>query len=183
MAGLALALALLALVLLSPTRAPARGTIARRGTCPAATKHVKHAVKASHCTKRATRHRKPAAHQPSKHSHPVSKGTHKSPSTPAGQTPALCEDASAPVRSGSEFSCQDGSEPSCEDGTEPLAAAGSAIPLCPVEDESPSQAPGEECSLEASAECQSAEWACEGSSDAGEAALPCERAGTGEAVS
>jgi hypothetical protein len=180
MAGLALALALLAVVLMSPAGAPARGTIARRGACPAATKHAKRAVKGSHCTKRSTRHGKPAAHQPAKHAHPVSKSTSKSSSSPVAQTPALCEDASAPVHSGGEFSCRDGSEPSCEYGSEPVSAAGSGTPLCTVE--APSQTPGEECGPEGTAECQGAEWTCEGSLDAAEGALACERTGGGEAL-
>lgn len=185
MAGLALALALLAMVLLAPARAPARSTIARRGACPTAAKHVKRAVRGGHCTKRSTRHGKPAAHRPVKHAHPISKGTHRSSPSAARQIPALCEDASPPVRSGSEFSCQDGSEPSCEDGSEPVAGSGSGsgVPVCTAEVESSPQTPGEECGPEGTAECQSAEWACEGSPNGGEAALACEPAGGGEAGS
>ena len=181
MAVLALGLALLAMVIIAPAGASARGTIARRGACPSAEKHARHAIRASHCVKRATRHAKAISHQPQKHSHPVGKAHHTTPV--AVQTPALCEDASAPVRSGGEFSCQDGSEPGCEDGSEPTALFPGAIPLCPAVEEQTPPAAGEPCQTEATTECRPVEWSCEGSASAGEAPVACERSGGGEAAS
>jgi hypothetical protein len=180
MAVLALGLALLAMVFIAPAGAPARGTIARRGACPPAEKHARHAVRGSHCVKRASRHARPVSHQPQKHSHPVKKRTHRT-SPVAVQAPALCEDESAPVRSGGEFSCQDGSEPSCEDASEPTALSPGGVPLCPAVEEQAPPAAGEPCETEGTAECRPVEWSCEGS--VGEAAVPCERSGGGEAAS
>lgn len=183
MAGLVLALTVAAMVLVAPAGAPARGAIARRGACPAATKHAKHTLKAGHCTtRRSNRHAKPVSRQPAKHPRAVKKGTHRAPSV-AAQTPALCEDASAPVRSGGEFGCQDGSEPSCEDGSEPTAAAGSGAPVCLLASAPGGESPAEGCNLEAGVECQPGEWTCEESFGANEAPAACERTGEGEAVS
>lgn len=48
-----------------------------------------------------------------------------------GSTPALCEDASAPVRSpGGSYSCEDESEPECEDGSLPVPSSDGSMLLC-----------------------------------------------------
>jgi len=187
--ALALALALLAIALLAPARAPARATIAHRGSCPAGARHVKHtgkhAGKTSRCIRRSSRHGKPVTPQPAKHSHPVRKGSTRS-SNGTSPTLALCEDGSAPVSTSSTFACRDGSEPGCESGSEPGTGPGGA-PVCVVAAEAPSETTGETtgeaCSGEG--ECQTAEWTCEDSFNASEAPAGCERerSGGGEAVS
>lgn len=176
-AGLALALAILAMASIAGG-ASASGTIARRGSCPAGEKHARHAVRASHCVKRTVRRARPVSRQ---HSRPVRKGAHHP--TAAVPTPALCEDASAPVRAGGEFACQDGSEPGCEDGSEPTASSAGGVPLCPAAQGPPPGPPAEPCEAEGAAECQLPEWSCEGSIGSNEAPAPCERSGGGEAAS
>jgi hypothetical protein len=118
--------------------------------------------------------------QPAQHGHPVRKGSHKGVSAPV-QTPAVCEDGSAPVRGLEGSTCRDGSEPACEDGSEPVTAAAGGIPVCRAATESPGEAPAE-CG-EGPGECPAGEFSCEGTTDSGEAPLACEASGGGEATS
>jgi len=179
LSGVALTLALLAIALLAPARAPARGTIAHRGSCLSAAKHAKHAARAGHCTKHASHRGKPVTHQPAQHSHPVKKGTHQSP-MPA-PTPPLCEDASSAVRTSTGFVCRDGSEPGCDEGSEPVTATDGVIEGC-KSTESSTEMPAEACTTEGGG-CQAGEWSCEASLDANEAPMACEPTGGGEASS
>jgi len=152
---------LLGLVLLAPSGAPAHATTARHGSCPATTKHARHAARGTRCVKRAIHHAKPS-HPPTKHGHPPGKGSQRGSSAPT-RTAALCEDGSAPVRRQGGYSCADGSEPGCEAGGELLAASGAA-PLCQASAASAGEAPG--CSSEGASECQASEVSCEESSGA-----------------
>ena len=161
--------------------ASARGTIARRGSCPPGEKHARHQLKGRHCVKRSVRHAKPVSHQPHKQSHPVKKGTKHTPVV--AQTPALCEDASAPVQTDGEFACQDGSEPGCEDGSEPTLSTAGGLPLCPVLHGPAPGPPAEPCEAEGAGECQLPEWSCEDSVGSSEEPASCERSGGGEAAS
>ncbi len=182
MAGLALSLALLAMSIMAPAGAPAQGANPRPGACPSAGKHIRRGVRATgHCVKRSKRHHKAVSHRPRKHARPGKKGAGRRPSVPA-RVPALCEDASAPLRSEGEFSCEDGSEPSCEDGSEPTADPSGGVPLCPAVGDPASPLPDEPCEAEATGECHSVEWSCEASFDASEASVACEEGGGEEAT-
>lgn len=174
MAGLALGLALLALILLGPAGSPARATTVHRSACPAQMKHGKHPARATRCSRRVSSH---AKRRSQKHRQVKKRLTHTTlPATPA--TPALCEDGSMPVAGAGEFTCGDGSEPGCEDGSEPTQSAIGTAPLCPAEEDPSVEAPDGQCEPED--ECQTVEWNCEESAKAGEAAAACERAGGGE---
>jgi hypothetical protein len=176
--GLALALALLGIGLLSPARAPARAATVRRGVCTRTAKHAKHSAKTSRC-KRAARHAKPVAKKRAKQSHPAGGAAHEGTGAPS-QTPALCEDSSAPVRTSSgAYACRDGSEPACEAGGEPTTGPGGA-PVCATVAEAPSET-GESCTT--AGECESAEVSCESGSATAEVAALCESSDDGESVS
>ncbi len=49
-----------------------------------------------------------------------------------GQTPAVCEDGTAPVSPGGSFECDDSSEPSCPDGSTPVVAGDGSALACDV---------------------------------------------------
>ncbi len=54
-----------------------------------------------------------------------------SPGAGSGPAPAVCEDESAPVRSGDgSFSCGDESEPECADGSEPSPSSDGSVLIC-----------------------------------------------------
>jgi hypothetical protein len=56
----------------------------------------------------------------------------RTPAAPA-QQPAVCEDASTPVReSEGSYACADGSEPICGDGAQPVPASKGSGPVCPT---------------------------------------------------
>jgi len=181
LSALALALALLALPLLSPARAPARPAGARHASCVAASRHARRGARPRGCVQRSGRNRHGAERRPARQPHPSGGGAHRSSDT-APTTPALCEDSSAPVLSEGRITCQDGSEPSCEDGSEPLTPAGGGAPVCAAEEES-SGSGGEACPSEG--DCEPVEAGCEAPPDASEASPACarEQAGTRESSS
>ncbi len=176
--GIALALSLLAIALTCPALAPARAaTVARRSACPAA-RHARHA-RPSRC-KPAVRRAKQVTRRTGKLSHPAAAPSHTSPGAPAAQTPALCEDSAAPVRTGNgDYACRDGSEPSCEAGGEAATGPGGA-PICTAPAPASAET-DEDCAT--SGECVSVEMICEDSPGTGEATSACESSDDGEAVS
>jgi hypothetical protein len=123
------------------------GLLALSGAALAATHRTAHARKAS-CTSASARVKRPAgecppskhkgkgkAHHASRGHHARRSGKHTGAATPASPShvPAVCEDASAPVRGADgSFSCEDGSEPACRDGSDPAPSSKGAAPLCPV---------------------------------------------------
>lgn len=130
----ALLLAALASSLLRPAPSWAQGSSAAcvsRAAHPAARDRVCTARKHnSHAKAKAKRHH--AKHVVAKNKKSKRKsGVHAS-ATPA-PTPAVCEDASSPMRESEGFyACADGSEPICTNGSEPVAASKGSGPVCPT---------------------------------------------------
>jgi hypothetical protein len=96
------------------TAAHARGCATRRHRSRAKGKARQHHAK--HSNRQSQSQRSAAANVPG------------APARP----PAVCEDASAPVReSEGSYSCSDGAEPVCANGAEPVAASKGSGAVCP----------------------------------------------------
>src|SRR5487761_2408013 len=176
LSGLLGALALLCLAaLLSPARAPARRAIPRHGACTVSAKHLKHLARPSRCNRHTPHRSKPTAQRPVRQTRPTPGAAGRTSAGPA-QTPALCEDASAPVRTSGGYLCTDGSEPACEASSEPATGPNGA-PVCTSAGVTP---PASEVCTTGAGECQTLESSCESVGGAAQGQGACEPSGGGE---
>lgn len=102
-----------------------------------------HAKSLKHGHKKGTRHKvKRAAKKAVKK---VTRKTTRKASRKAAARPAkaICEDGSAPARTGTDsFTCGDGSEPGCEDGSYPIVAPNGKTLVCNVPPSKGGSGPG-----------------------------------------
>jgi hypothetical protein len=120
---------------------------ARKGACPSSSAaHVRHVPRACAQSKRTSK----PSHKGKAHARARVKGHHgkhaatkkqaaegqpakttTKPPAPASQTPAICEDGSAPLRAGDgSFSCDDESDPVCENGATPAPSSDGSSLVC-----------------------------------------------------
>lgn len=170
---LALSLGILAAALLGPSQTLAQ---TRRSSCAGIT-HAR-AVHGTHVCPQPSNTKKPKAHtrhtaKPHGHHTAAGKVTKGKRGAAAATAPALCEDASTPVRTADgSFSCDDGSEPACEDGATPTRSANGRSLVCALADEGESGSGTAECEEEDQSACavgsgsDGGEPACEANGEA-----------------
>jgi hypothetical protein len=136
----ALSMATFAVLLVLSPQAIAQ---ARSGACTSSTtaRFERGAHACTHAKRASRSARKGRAHARSKvkghHSKRAKKAKHKKKAKRAkpqavSQTPAVCEDGSAPVNDGGSFSCDDESEPTCSNGSTPVLSSASSTLVCVV---------------------------------------------------
>ena len=170
----ALSLILFVALLLTPRQAPAR---VPASSCSTSVSHSQRSVRAcAHAMRKGSSHRRRAG-KPRHTKHAVHRTAAKrtrpsSPKTPPPaatvESPASCEDGSAPVAGpGGSFACDDGSEPACADGSSPTMATGGSNLACTAEAGSGAGEPGCEaqvsgpCAFDSEAPTSPEEAACE----------------------